>query len=189
MGTRGLIVVKHKCKYPVAQYCQFDMYPDGHGVEILSFLKKLNKDKLWSCFKTQLDKIVDVTGNISDNHSSMEIDFYYKNRPQLARNFSSKVLPFILNNTQHEIELENDFNFGYDSLFCEWCYVIDLDTKTFNVYSGHGDPHKRLPIDELFYSYDPIMYLDKMYYGVKLVKSYSLYGLPKTNRFKHEAST
>jgi hypothetical protein len=28
------------------------------------------------------------------------------------------------------------FDFGYDSLFCEWAYVVDLDRKVLEVYEG-----------------------------------------------------
>ena len=43
MGTRNLIMVRKKNgDLKVAQYCQWDGYPSGHGVDILTFLKGVN---------------------------------------------------------------------------------------------------------------------------------------------------
>jgi len=160
MGTRGLIVVKHKGVTPVAQYCQYDMYPSYHGVKILNFLKRLNQHGIVGKFKTHLNLIVDVTGVIESmqrNCHPFEIEWYYKQRPQLARNYSSKVLDYILNNSEREIELVNNIEFASDTLECEWCYVIDFDKNTFVISNCFGR-----------------------------VKTYPLYGLPKTKRFCEE---
>lgn len=39
MGTRHLIAVQIDGKYPVAQYGQWDGYPDGQGLKVLTFLR------------------------------------------------------------------------------------------------------------------------------------------------------
>ena len=38
MGTRHLICAHKDGKYPIAQYGQWDGYPEGQGVDVLSFL-------------------------------------------------------------------------------------------------------------------------------------------------------
>ena len=49
MGTRNLTVVIHGGKAVVAQYCQWDGYPDGQGRTILNFLRTgFNKEKFIS---------------------------------------------------------------------------------------------------------------------------------------------
>ena len=40
MGTRNLTCVIKDGKYRVAQYGQWDGYPEGQGMNILNFLKK-----------------------------------------------------------------------------------------------------------------------------------------------------
>lgn len=42
MGTRHLIAVCIDGKYPIAQYGQFDGYPEGAGVDILNILRTIS---------------------------------------------------------------------------------------------------------------------------------------------------
>ncbi len=39
MGTRHLICVFYKCRFVVAQYGQWDGYPEGQGVTLMKFLR------------------------------------------------------------------------------------------------------------------------------------------------------
>ena len=50
MGTRNLITVTLNKKKVVAQYGQWDGYPEGQGKTVHEFLSKVNLDK----FKKQL---------------------------------------------------------------------------------------------------------------------------------------
>lgn len=45
MGTRNLIVVQHGNEAKIAQYGRRNGYPEGQGITILSFLKKVNIDE------------------------------------------------------------------------------------------------------------------------------------------------
>ena len=63
MGTRNLTVVYHGGKHVVAQYGQWDGYPEGQGITCLDFLHRQNgnfdnfKSKLALLrFKTDEDK-------------------------------------------------------------------------------------------------------------------------------------
>ena len=51
MGTRNLTMVYSNGNYKVVQYGQFDGYPSGLGVQVLSFLKGGNvnglREGLW----------------------------------------------------------------------------------------------------------------------------------------------
>lgn len=53
MGTRNLTIVHKNGEYKVAQYGQWDGYPEGLGVDLLSFLKNVNIDS----FRNAIDNV------------------------------------------------------------------------------------------------------------------------------------
>ena len=58
MGTRNLTAVYYKGEYKIAQYGQWDGYPDGQGVVALSFLReRMDLEK----FKKALDNTRQIT--------------------------------------------------------------------------------------------------------------------------------
>ena len=112
-----------------------------------------------------------------------------------SRDLSSIVLNIINNEYKDntgDIVLVNKHNFGYDSLFCEWAYVIDLDNNEFEVYKGFND--KPLQGGDRFYS-DSNWKIGmdgntcksiSDYYGVRLVKAYDLNNLPTEDEFLND---
>ena len=46
MGTRNLTIVYSNGKYKVAQYGQWDGYPEGLGSQLLKYLKGININEL-----------------------------------------------------------------------------------------------------------------------------------------------
>ena len=42
MGTRNLTIVHSNGEYKVAQYGQWDGYPEGLGIQLLKYLKEIN---------------------------------------------------------------------------------------------------------------------------------------------------
>jgi len=215
MGTRNLTVVRYKNKYRIAQYGQFDGYPAGQGMTVLTFLKKANLDK----FKNNLEKVVFVKNNDTayENKLNEAIDLYnyieeevrklepeldYKQRkrkifkhlsPELkflylisTRNTGADILNVIASAPEKikKIKLYNLIDFAYNSLFCRWAYVIDLDKNSFEIYKGSVTE----PLDptERFYRKrkpKPEYEDDTIYYPVKLLKSYSLDKLPTKKEF------
>lgn len=49
MGTRNLTAVYLDGQYKVAQYGQWDGYPEGQGITVLTFLR--DKMGIWNCLR------------------------------------------------------------------------------------------------------------------------------------------
>lgn len=186
MGTRNLTIVYKDGDYKVAQYGQWDGYPEGLGVNILKFLHDTNMDD----FKYKLNKVSFLSkdeneklnsyieGRISENPNYE----WTKEFPELSRDTGGDILKIILKEEEN-IKLDNYLNFAADSLFCEYAYVIDLDKNTFEVYEGFI----KTPLSEE----DRFCFLqerrrDETYYPVKLVKSYALNSLPSEEEFLND---
>ena len=55
MGTRHLIIVKNEGEVKVAQYGQWDGYPDGVGTDIVNFLHNIRDPDLMEVFKRRVN--------------------------------------------------------------------------------------------------------------------------------------
>lgn len=179
MGTRNLTMVIKDGKPRVAQYGQWDGYPSGQGVTILTFLNHADLDH----FKTQIDKC--KLHKDYDKYTDEEQTFN-------NRDFAAEVLNMIHNSHEKKMHLFDSSKFAEDSLFCEWGYVIDLDKKTFEVYKGFN----KTPLEpkDRFYSIQNKKEKvvagqdedDEIFYPIRLVKEYSLDALPSEKKFIQE---
>lgn len=148
MGTRHLIGVVLDAQMKVAQYGQWDGYPSGVGVDILSYLRKADLSKLKSetrklrymndedelrCEARWVDLGAEPRPSMITMEQSAEFfkDFPFK---ALSRDMSADLLPAI---EEGKVEfLSDESGFALDSLFCEWAYVVDLDREMLEVYAG-----------------------------------------------------
>jgi len=187
MGTRHVIAVKINKNYVVAQYGQWDGYPDGQGVSCLDFLEKTNLDEFKNKLKLvrfkneedskELDDFLKSIG-CKDGWMNMEQSSKYKQKyPLLSRDVGSDILLKLMEN-EKEVFVNNAIDFVKDSLMCEWAYVIDFDKNSFEVYEGFN----KSPLSEgdRFY-FDN--YSDNGYYPVKLKEKFSLIDLPSEDYF------
>lgn len=184
MGTRNLTCVIKGGDFRVAQYGQWDGYPEAAGRDILQFLNTPgNIDKL----RSRVDEVRFVSGEewnqrlaaagIGDSiHcGSVEEQMYQRDFWQLDRNVGRAVLG-ILVETQGSVELNDDRQFAHDSLFCEWAYVVDLDRNVLEVYKGFNkDP---LTPNGVFASVPLHKDRNNEYATVKLVAVYPFNNLP-----------
>ena len=144
MGTRNLTCVFHKQIYKVAQYCQWDGYPSGVGTTVLNFLKEVDIPQ----FTSKLENVSFITpedyasylrgcGHASDDSFvSYEVwREFEKRHPLLTRDIGPGVLDAVYKSFK-QVLLMSNLDFAANSLFCEWCYVIDLDEKVFEIYEG-----------------------------------------------------
>ena len=187
MGTRNLTVVFMDGEYKVAQYGQWDGYPEGQGATCLAFLRdemdeskfreQLKKVHFWSA--EELDNLFAEFGADQDGSIRMrDYDRFKEAYPELHRDTAADVLKMIQDGNVRL--LKNDIDFAADGLFCEWAYVIDLDNRRFEVYTGfHKEP---LTEKDRFY-----FLKDKEegngYSGIHMVTSWSLDDLPTKEAF------
>lgn len=155
MGTRNFImVIDQEGNKKVAQYGQWDGYPEGQGAKVLSFLQ--DKD-LMGKFINNLPKVRFLDAEGKDKQF---IEDYNKNTPNwsnepdnrakeqkrwwstyMSRDLSADILTNIATSTDNEI-LVGDAEEGCkggDS-WIEWSYVVNLKDKTFSVYSTIDNP-------------------------------------------------
>lgn len=173
MGIRNLTCVMQDGEYKIAQYGQWDGYPSGQGVDILSFLQNADLEKFREKIKTV---------RFLKDEEIESLGIYWKDKyPQLSRDHGAKVLDFVINDTKI---FQNSISFAGDSLFCEYCYVVDLDKNTFEVFEGFN----KKPIKEGRFvtgdsSLDGQNEEGSEYEPVKLIKIYNLNSLPSEEEF------
>lgn len=174
MGTRNLtMVIDKEGELKVAQYGQWDGYPEGQGTTILNFCKD----------KNNLGKLQAELKNIAFIYDNEYLKKWYEeeycsrcpgwsNQPDLrtkemefwwdylmSRDIGGKILERIISvrdivsemfgerNLPKEhngkIVLYNDVNFGRDSLMCEWAYCVNFKTNKLECYKGFNKDKAR----------------------------------------------
>lgn len=185
MGTRHLIAVQLNGKYPVAQYGQWDGYPDAQGVSVLRFLHGANLHAFAAkCGAAQFitpeeyeQLYLDAGAEKGAQFVSCEVaDAVKKRNPQLSRDAGAEVLGMVLFEPDG-IKLKDSLSFAGDSLMCEWCYVIDLDAGTFEVHKGFN----KEPLDsQARFASQPV---EGDYKQVRKVAEWKLDALPSERDF------
>lgn len=186
MGTRNLTMVFMDGEYKVTQYGQWDGYPEGQGMICLKFLREQMNE---AGFREQVRKVhfigeeerkalfaafgADADGYIGVADYNRISQMY----PELNRDTGADILQMIQEGAVHF--LSDDLSFAADGLFCEWAYVIDLDKRTFEVYTGfHKEPVTEH--DRFYFLKDKA---NKDYPCVRLEHSWSLDDLPTEEEF------
>lgn len=186
MGTRHLTAVMANGEYKIAQYGQWDGYPEGAGVKVLSFLRETNHDEFKKTLKDirfitqdEMQEIIDKhTDDGYVSHEDENWRYWEDNLSHLDRNVGYKILWMVRDNKVSK--LKNSIGFAGDSLFCEYAYVVDFDEGVFEIYEGFN----KEPIHEgRFVSGDEALEKTNDYEPVKLVKTYSLDSLPSDEEF------
>lgn len=187
MGTRNLTCVVKDKEYKVAQYGQWDGYPEGQGFNILNFLKgefdrELFEEKLkdvsWISKEEIENRWIEMGAQKGNPLVSMDIsNNFAKKYPENSRDTGSNILR-IIQNANYEIKLQNSIGFAADSLFCEWAYVIDLDKDTLEVYKGFNE--EPLNEDERFFF---LQTEENEFYPITLVSTFDLNNLPYPDEF------
>lgn len=180
MGTRSLTCVILGGVFKVAQYCQWDGYPNGQGKTTLKFCQETDMeafaDKVAKCsWITEAErKAAWAAVGVMGETASMEQSEALKQRyPNLHRDTGAKVLNLIM--ASEGLVLADQHAFAADGLFCEWAYVLDLDAGNLEVYEGFQETvceGRFKPLDK-----------GGEYRPVTLKKTYPLADLPHLETF------
>ena len=155
MSTRGAVGIIYNNKEKIG-YNHFDSYPAGLGNELLTFLK---------------DKTIDELKTLFSNITIMKKVFWKTlfSNITIMKNSDNDVW----NWQKHTFNTEflDQHNFLNDSLFCEFAYLINLDTNKFEVYVGFN---KNPNAAGRYAKYTLYKDYENVFYGVKLVKEIEL---------------
>lgn len=191
MGTRNLTMVYSNGEYKVAQYGQWDGYPEGLGCDLLNFLRVHGVADL----KLAIEGCTYLSNN--ELYDIYKQNDWLRKYPELSRDTCGEIVDLIA--FKNKRKLCNSINFAADGS-CGWAYVIDLDKNTFEVYAGYNteplDKTERfeflMPISQQMneevnrtitnpsYKYE--------YYPVKFVVEYDLDNLPENDVFINQVN-
>lgn len=192
MGTRNVTIVVSGGKSVVAQYGQWDGYPDGQGATALAFARdhlrvphareafrdRLSRVRL--CDQAEVERLWNECGSTDDERNRE----FRKRHPYFTRDHGAGILQLIWD-AKGPVLTRDETDFVADSLMCEWAYVIDLDKQTFEVYRGFNT--KPVPAGERFAGMKPHSdepsYSGNRYYPVRLARSWSFAELPTKKAF------
>ena len=154
MGTRGLTKVIDKDGITkVAQYGQWDHYPEGQGVKILYILTadRYAVEEL----ELSLDKCRFVSDeerqSIYDNYNEVYPDSQHMKKfgsilPSFSRDTCGDILN-VVRWSNAEVLLTDESDFEEDVLFCEGVYEVNYQTNKF--ISKFGGYTVEFPLDSL----------------------------------------
>jgi hypothetical protein len=184
MGTRHLIAAKIDGVYKLAQYGQWDGYPEGQGVAVLDFLvNEMDMAAFTAALRNSRfigqeevnAELVKFGADPNDHYTIRLSDYdrFSKAHPEWSRDTGAKILSVI--QSSGGCCLRSSLDFAADSLFCEWAYVLDFDTMQFEVYVGYN----KTPLTEKdrFFFLEPKS--EDGYHPVRLLASWPMDALPQ----------
>lgn len=161
MGTRNLTIVISGGKPVIAQYGQWDGYLSGAGVQVAEFVDnaeniaalRANAGKCRFGSAAELDKIIDKYSNDGWMDTKQAARFKASKHAYLSRDTGCDILGIVARFTDKELLLRDDYSFAGDSLFCEYCYVVDLDKNKLEIYTGFNK--RKLGASQRFAALEP----------------------------------
>jgi hypothetical protein len=144
MGTRGAFGYRIKGKDKVT-YNHFDSYPSGLGTSIVQYARITSTEKMLEIAK----RIKLVKAGSKPTKKQIEECKKYANLGVSTGKITEWYC--LLREAQGEMEayenipyMIDSHAFLIDSLFCEWAYIVNLDTKKLEIYKGFNqNPSRR----------------------------------------------
>jgi hypothetical protein len=178
MGTRGAYGFRINGQDKVT-YCHNDSYPNGLGNMIITFISKNSINKIGIAAESVIlvneedkaspEQLAEVKRILEDD-GEQRGDWY-----NALRKAQGELTPYI----DGLVWMIDSNKFLNDSLFCEWAYIMNMDTGKLEIYKGFNLNKKAAGryADTKGYKADEN---DKeAYYGVVLVKEIRFSDLPK----------
>lgn len=184
MGTRNLTAVYVDGEYKIAQYGQWDGYPQGQGMTCLNFAKKFlaNKNDR-EAFAEKVRACSWITDEETERRNAKirngEVKNWKNVWPELSRDTGADILEMVAK-SENGLMLHNNIDFAADSLFCEWAWVIDLDAGTFEGYRGFNQTQELTPDDRFYFLAEKE---EGGYKAITLAAKWSLDELPEEDAF------
>jgi hypothetical protein len=182
MGTHGAIGYRIN-GVDKLMYNHYDSYPEGLGQQVIYFLQNnlyINIKKSASNLKLIHDGAALVSEeefNIIDKFGHDKIKSYYSS--DRIPSWHALLNDFNLNNLTRTLDFpyiveKNDF--VYDSLMCEFAYIINFDSNKLEFYNGFNKDKNAAGRYASKQRERP--YFSDQYYGIKLVYEYDLNKIP-----------
>jgi hypothetical protein len=185
MSTRGTYGIRMHQKDKL-MYNHSDSYPSWLGTHLLSQLRSIvAKPNGLHEFKLKAEKFQVVDADVKPTEQQKKDLAPYANFGVDSGKPDSWYC--LTRNLQGDLEKSIEAGIGldagefiYDSLFCEWAYIVNLDTNKFEVYKGFQEKkHKKGRYGQKTNSAGD---RDK-YYGCALVGEFDLENLPTDDDF------
>lgn len=177
MGTRGAVGFILKGENYIT-FNSMDSYPSGLGKEVIEFIKENNLCELKETVSEL--KVVDDNAKPTPREFNVCASIYNKST---APDSWFELLQG-LNGIEALVKVPYMLDYSYflyDSLFCEWAYIVNFDTKKLEVYKGANKTIGKGRYADIPDNMKETQVLDNGnelpwsgYYGVRLIKQYSL---------------
>ena len=153
MGTRNLTAVIKDGEYKIAQYGQWDGYPEGQGTTVYNFIKgagnlaklESNLNKVRWANQADFAKMNEAIGADDSGWITMEQGEKLRELfPEFSRDTCADILELVAT-AEREVPLKDESDFINDGM-CEWAYTINFDTNELEV---QGVDTITFPLNEL----------------------------------------
>jgi hypothetical protein len=194
MGTRNMTIVYYEGNIVVAQYCQWDGYPEGQGKIVIKFLKS-TKTSIKK-FKKMLKILMFVDDDVVSKRfsqatgipiSEFETGYTFEDSvkmkqmfPEFERSLGAGVLDLIYNGKVKELHNDIEDATEPNQIDIEWAYIIDLDKELLDVYYCRNSLKKN--ITKIYNNNGNQITFD-------IIKSYDLNDLPDYKTFCKELNS
>jgi hypothetical protein len=180
MGTRGLFGFQVDGLVKVG-YNQYDSYPDGRGLQVLDFVRRNTTDSVGPLIekarrlKVVNDKINPTPADVValQQYTNLEVSAQSTADWYCLTHHSHGDLQAILDCGY----ILDGADFAYDSLFCEWGYIVDLDNLCLDVYKGFNEA---VPTEGIWAGDERHT---RGYYAINRVASFPFTSLPEPGAF------
>jgi hypothetical protein len=139
MGTRGAVGFKLDQK-EVLFYNHWDSYPDGLGQDVVNYVKSVTD---WNVIREQVSNFVAVDDGVKPTLEQKDWARKLGTIDLGVSRQSEDDWYCLTRNAQGNLGLQLELGFGtlankfiLESLFCEYAYVINLDTMELEFYEG-----------------------------------------------------